>query len=154
MLETLENELLIRRVAEQYFHGVDTSDRNLVRACFDDGATAQLNAGSNRSEELIGGDAISERIVALCSLFSSSTHPIANIFVSLSGLKASCAISATAHVLTGEMVQVRGLQYHDQLIFKRGGWLISGRIHSAIWQYNIAATLPQLQLNEVPRRAN
>lgn len=130
---------LIRECAEQYFHGVDTRDPELILDCFTPDCRYEFVT-----------DAVSLAGAEVAATFrgvfakdppagaKATTHVFANQQVTLQGDTAQASTMAIAFLLEdpsapGE-VQMRGLRYDDSLVRVEDGWRITHRRHSVLWQ--------------------
>jgi len=136
--EQLENKLNVRETIERYFFGVDARDRRALISCFSADAQASYHWLTPEQKTIVGGVAIGEDVYAACSLFTSSTHSIANLTVDLLGEAAEANTFAIANVIRGSSLVVRGLRYQDRLIRTAQGWRIVQRKHTPMWQTEAA----------------
>jgi SnoaL-like domain len=142
--EQLEHKLNVRETIERYFFGVDAKDRRALVSCFCTDAQASYHWLTPEQKTIVGGIAIGDDVYAVCSLFTSSTHSIANLVVDLIGEAAEANTFAIANVVRGSSLLVRGLRYQDRLIRTPQGWRIIRRKHTPMWQTEAAVQSPRL----------
>jgi SnoaL-like domain len=142
--EQLEDRLNVREIIERYFFGVDAKDRNALVNCFSADAEASYHWMTPEQRTIVGGVAVADDVYAACSLFTTSTHSIANLIVEVIGESAEANIFAIAHVIRGSSLLVRGLRYQDQLVRTTQGWRIARRKHTPMWQTEATVQSPRL----------
>jgi hypothetical protein len=133
----------IRRVIETYMYGVDAKDLAALRSCFSDDAAAIYHGGTPEEKTVDGGARIAGHVHTSCSRFTASNHSISNFVATADGASGTANTFAIAHVVVGRKGLVRGLRYEDTLVKSAGEWRIVRRLHTPLWQQEIAIVDPQ-----------
>ena len=134
----------VREVLERYFHGLDGREKELIAACFTEGAVATLHSGSETEFTLTGNAEIARYFCALMQTFTASNHSVSNSVIRVTGHTATADTFAIATVVSGSRVRVRGLRYLDELVHVSQQWRIRKRTHIPVWQYETEAVKPFL----------
>ena len=140
----LDDKAYVRDVLENYFHALDTRDEDRLRACFTDDAVVTHHHGSESEFTLSGSAEIARYFCNLMRKFTATSHARSNSVVDVAGDTATAATLATVHVVSGDLVRVRGIKYVDELLRVDGGWRVNKRTHAQLWQYETAAVKPHL----------
>ncbi|MEU9746617.1 nuclear transport factor 2 family protein [Streptomyces niveus] len=141
---TVSDETEIRRLIDVYFHAVDARDHERMRSIYTHDAefTGLARPDGTGGHTHSGIDAVVALLDGTKS-FAASCHSGSNTVIDVDGDTATADTFAVAFVLPkGEgSVRVRGLRYRDRLVrVEGGGWLIRGRVHCPLWQYDTPAT--------------
>lgn len=136
----------IRALLEQYFFAVDARDEALLQACFAADATGHYHRGFATEVVLEGAAAIARFLLQRVSMYSHTTHAIANFRVTAAGSGARSVMHAisTCVYTADSRILVRGLRYEDELVRGDDGWRIRHRLHVPQWQYDVAAVPPAI----------
>jgi hypothetical protein len=137
---------LIKALVEQYGIGFDTSDRELVLACFSDDAHLSYLNG----QKVVDGIAAVRREMFHFDdsewkplpgfgriLFSDHRFRVDRLSGTADGAVEG-RVSAVAHLLTerdGETsLVIRGIRYSDRYTRTAAGWRIAERRHEQLWE--------------------
>jgi ketosteroid isomerase-like protein len=142
--EQIDDKFNVRETIERYFFAVDAKDKMSLVSCFGADAEAIYHWLTPEQKTLVGGVAIGEDVYAACSLFTTSTHSIANLTINMIEEAAEANTFAIAHVIRGGSLTIRGLRYQDRLIRTPRGWRIMQRRHTPMWQTETVVQSPRL----------
>ncbi|MFI5040914.1 MAG: nuclear transport factor 2 family protein [Acidimicrobiales bacterium] len=135
MVQELWDRDRIGRLARAYARGVDRRDWALVRSCFADEAVVE----GTRSNGPI--DAYLAELRPGVERFASTMHVMANQLIDLDGDRGAMETYAVAFhwVATPAGTAhadnlVVGVRYHDEVVRRGDGWVITHRRVSGDWQ--------------------
>jgi hypothetical protein len=133
----------IHDVLMRYFHGADSGNREVVRACF----TEDVAAHYDGREPTRGVDALIGQISLFENLESGackvSTHFVGNVqYKEIAPDTAETETNAFAFLVArdGSTVAMRSLRYLDQLRREEGKWKIAARLHTLDWSCDVPCT--------------
>lgn len=132
----------IRQTIETYMFGVDAKNLQALLSCFTEDAQALYHRGTVDEKTVAGGEPIARGVFESCSRFSASNHSISNFVATVDGDSASANTFAIANVIIGAKGLVRGLRYEDHLVRVGEGWVIDKRVHTPLWQSEVAIVTP------------
>ncbi len=133
-----------RAVIETYLHGVDAKDEAELLGVFAEDAEALYHRGSADERRTLGRDGIVGEIVRSIARFTASNHSISNFTVKLNGDAARTDTFAIANVVFGTRMLVRGLRYQDLIVRTPAGPVIRERVHTPLWQTELATVPPKM----------
>src|ERR1700712_2785358 len=84
-LKAFVEKAKVREVLENYFHGLDAPEEELIVACFTDDAVATYHSGSDAELTLTGGVEIARYFCGLLSTFTATNHAISNSLIQITG---------------------------------------------------------------------
>src|SRR5262245_20903255 len=142
----LEDRSEITELMHRYAEGVRTGSAEAMAACFSDDASIDYGEGGvvSGSREIGAYFARQLESRALPSLDErlASTPVVSNLTIELDGDSARCGSTVLAvHAgLRGgrECVLVRGTRNDDDVVRTSDGWRIRRRVHSTLWQFEVA----------------
>lgn len=149
-LQKLLDRTTIQDVVNQYFRGLDRSDRSMVKACFTSDVVSNYDGRSSiRSSEVktqYGIEALMSTLVtfkkhASCE-WKITSHFMGNFQIEFtSDNSAITETYAIAHIVLGkelnEPVVMRGLRYLDRWRKFADEWRICERTHTLDWSYSV-----------------
>jgi uncharacterized protein (TIGR02246 family) len=132
--EQAEARTAIIDVLARYARSLDRRDFVEFAACFTADATAEYDGV--RLER--GVDAIVAHVRRVEHLHAT-THLFGLPVIDVDGDEASAEVGATAMLVGGGTIQVRGLRYRHRLMRSEGRWRIADLVHSLHWAFDVPA---------------
>ncbi|MDR5765852.1 MULTISPECIES: nuclear transport factor 2 family protein [unclassified Caballeronia] len=134
--QQLLERMRIREVLEDYLGSLDDKDYDAIANCFTEDAVSHYN---NEPHELKGGKGVAEWLHRMAA-YNATIHALGNARIKVDGDKAVAHSIVTATLHAGDegfgRVQVRTIDYVDQLVKVNGEWKIANRMHKPTMQYD------------------
>ena len=157
-LQYLVDRAAIQDVLAQYFHGLDSCNKQQVRSCF----TEDVHVHYDQRPPVSGIEAVMAHFRTFARMEKGqvkvTTHFMGNLNIkSICGNVAETEMNAIAFLADpDDRVAMRSLRYIDRLRRDENGWRISDRIHTLDWSCRIstdfATTLAQ-RVSALPERS-
>jgi hypothetical protein len=135
MVRGLWDRELISRVAPTYARGVDRRDWELVRACFADEAYVDGTTARGPVDDYLA------ELRPGVERFVTTMHVMANQLIDVEGDRGHAETYAVAFHWAAEPAGVPhpanltvGVRYHDDLVRRPDGWVITRRVVSGDWR--------------------
>jgi len=127
---------LVRETLERYLGSLDDKDWDGIAECFTDDSISYYN---DEPDALHGGTGVADWLHRMVA-YDATDHSLSNVRTKIDGGTATAHsyVMATLHQ-GGEglgRVQVRGIDYKDELVRVEGGWRITRRLHKPTMQYD------------------
>lgn len=149
---SLQNRLLIREAAEQYFYLADSHDAVGVAACF--ARDGVFRSATQTEMRQTGREAIEQGFRSYAK-WGRTFHHISSMNIEIDGETAASKLFAISYVAgaarEGDPIRVRGLTYADRWIVEHGKWVLLERVHEAIWQFEetqMHTRLPDIKIQD------
>jgi len=133
---TVIDRLMIRERLEMYLGSLDDKDWDGIASCFTDDCIAHYN---HEPDALHGGKGVAtwlHRMVA----YDATNHALSNVRIEMQGDRAIAHSLVIATLHQGQQgvgrVQVRAIDYVDNLVKIDGNWVIERRLHKPTLQYD------------------
>lgn len=138
--DDLVDRFLIERVLVRYLAYLDDQNWNGIVGCFTGSAESYYN---NDGQRLVGGAGVSDWLHRMV-VYAATNHTFSNAIINIDDDHATAHSRVIATLLSGEhgrgRVQVRGIDYQDELVRVDNLWLICKRVHQPVWQYDAPST--------------
>ncbi|MBT2412481.1 nuclear transport factor 2 family protein [Streptomyces sp. ISL-12] len=130
------DRFLVRETLERYLGSLDDKDWDGIAGCFTDDAMSYYN---DEPDALRGGTGVATWLHRM-KAYDATNHALGNARITVDGDRATAhsLVVATLHQGTEGVgrVQVRAIDYRDQLIRTADGWRIQKRVHRPTLQYD------------------
>jgi hypothetical protein len=127
----------IRDVLEAYCYALDSGNLEVLAGCFSRDVEAVYRQGTPEERHYTGVDELVKQLSHSIAGSEMRTHTSSSIHIVLRDGTATAVSHATATIVRGKRITVRGLRYDDSLILGEDGWRISRRAHVPLWQYEV-----------------
>jgi len=133
---TVIDRLMIRERLEMYLGSLDDKDWDGIASCFTDDCVAHYN---HEPEAINGGQGVAKWLHRMVA-YDATNHSLSNVRIEMKGDRAVAhsLVIATLHqgIQGVGRVQVRAIDYVDDLVKKDGVWKIERRLHKPTMQYD------------------
>lgn len=140
-IDTTDRQL-IRELAERYCFAIDVRNWAMLESCFAPDVSLSLHDGAKRfkgSRDAVEG-------LKSVALRTATHHAISNLGLSAEGGTVKGVIHSVVHLFVAGSdlgkVLMRGLRYEDEYVRSEQGWKIAKRAHIPIWQADLDTVPP------------
>ncbi|KIW77309.1 hypothetical protein Z517_09755 [Fonsecaea pedrosoi CBS 271.37] len=137
------DEAAIRRLLDQYCHGLDRRNFELLRDVFTPDADLSYCGGLRR---FVGGESMRDVIVDLNAAFGPVDHALSSLLITVDTdghgdtARAEYHIKATMLKADEPKIVIRVVDFRDELRRTPAGWRVSKRQHTPMFQYELPST--------------
>jgi hypothetical protein len=130
------DEVSIRRLLDQYCHGMDRRNYELMRDVFTPEADLSYCGGLRR---YTGGEAMRDVLVELNAAFGPIDHAISSLHITVDNDTARAEYHVIATMLKADepKIVIRVVDFKDDLRRTPEGWRVNKRRHTPMFQYEL-----------------
>jgi hypothetical protein len=134
------DEVAIRRLLDQYCHGMDRRNYELMRDVFTPDADLSYCGGLRR---FTGGESMRDVLVELNAAFGPVDHAISSLHITVDNDAGGDTARAEYHVIATMLkvdepkIVIRVVDFKDELRRTPEGWRVNKRRHTPMFQYEL-----------------